>query len=109
MAWHPITFSVYSDRFEGRATASRSRFSQSIATAASNDVPLGSLVRIRHGDRQIDIPVTDRMHRRFTGKRMDLSRAAWNHISRKAPPGLRKGHYTILRRGHAPTVKRRGG
>lgn len=92
--WKPITFSVYSDYYDGRRAADGSRFSQAEYTCASNSHKLGTRLDLRVGRVTLsNVKVTDRLAKRFTGRRIDLSRAAWNDLSERKAPGLLKGEY----------------
>lgn len=84
------TMSVYSDKYIGRKMANGKPYDPSKLTVASNDWPLGTrLLLLRHG-RSVKVTVTDRMHRRFSGIRVDASKAVWNILTEGAEPGLRK-------------------
>lgn len=84
------TMSVYSDKYIGRKMANGKPYDPSKLTVASNDWPLGTrLLLLRHG-RSVKVTVTDRMHRRFSGIRVDASKAVWNLLTEGAEPGLRK-------------------
>lgn len=69
--------SFYSNKFNGRKTASGEIFSQQKLTAAHNTLPLGTYVRVtnlRNG-KTVVVKINDRLHHR--NKRIiDLSRAA---------------------------------
>ena len=84
------TASVYSDYFVGRTMANGDKFSQDKMTAASNDFKLGTKLKLEYKGTVVEVIVTDRMHRRFTGKRIDLSRTAFRKLHNK-PDGLHKG------------------
>ena len=95
-AWKPITFSVYSDYYDGRRAADGSRFDQAKYTCASNSHKLGTKLDLRVGRVTLrNVPVTDRMAKRFTGVRIDLSRAAWDDLSERRAPGLMKGEWSV--------------
>lgn len=79
--------SYYADHYEGKLMANGKPFRQAALTCASNDWPLGARLRLRHGDVTVTVRVTDRMDRRFTGKRIDLSKAAFRILS-PLTPGL---------------------
>jgi rare lipoprotein A len=83
------TASVYSDYFHGRKMANGRTFSQHKVTAASNDWPLGTKVKLTHKTKTLVVTITDRMAKRFTGRRIDLSKSAWNVLTGNAKPGLR--------------------
>lgn len=69
--------SFYSNKFNGRKTASGEIFNQQKLTAAHNTLPLGTYVRVtnlRNG-KKVVVKINDRLHHR--NKRIiDLSRAA---------------------------------
>ena len=74
---HYGTASYYSNKFEGRKTASGEIFSQKKMTAASNIISLNTYVKVTnlHNKKSAIVKVTDRMHPK--NKRLiDLSKAA---------------------------------
>ena len=71
------TASIYDNKFIGRKTSSGDTFSQKRLTAAHNNVPLGSWVRVTnlHNKKTVIVKVIDHLH--FRNRRLiDLSRAA---------------------------------
>lgn len=69
--------SFYSNKFNGRKTASGEIFSQQKFTAAHNSLPLGTYVRVTNlrNKRTVIVKINDRLHAR--NKRLiDLTRAA---------------------------------
>jgi len=62
-------------------TASGQLFTDSGLTAASNDFPLGTKVRVSTSKASVVVLVNDRTAKRFTNKRIDLSPAAFSKIS----------------------------
>lgn len=83
-----FTGSVYSDYYVGRKTANGEVFSQSKMTCASNDYPLGTKLLVTHPNgNTVTVKVNDRMHKRFTGKRIDFARLPWQTLEKK-PDGL---------------------
>lgn len=78
--------SYYADHYEGKAMANGKPFRQARLTCASNHWPLGVRLRVRFGDRTVDVTVTDRMAVRFPG-RIDLSQSAFLKLS-PLTPGL---------------------
>src|SRR4028119_1437966 len=75
------TASFYHNKFGGRQTANGELFSQHKFTAAHNNVPLGTLIRVTNlrNHKRVIVEVTDRLHRR--NKRLiDLSRSAASKI-----------------------------
>lgn len=84
------TLSVYSDYFVGRTMANGKKFYQHLQTCATNDWPLGTKLRITFKGKAITVTVSDRMHRRFDGRRVDLPRGVWRKLESK-PDGLHRG------------------
>lgn len=72
----PVSGSYYHSSFNGRPMACGGRFSSEGFTAASNNHPCGSLVRVHYGDRSVVVEVTDRCGR--CG--IDLSKAAASEL-----------------------------
>jgi len=75
------TASFYHNKFGGRKTANGELFSQNQFTAAHNNVPLGTLIRVTNlrNHKRVIVEVTDRLHRR--NKRLiDLSKSAASKI-----------------------------
>lgn len=73
--------SYYSDKFNGRKTASGEIFSQKKLTAACNKLPLGTRIKvtnISNGDTVI-VKVNDRLHPKMK-RIVDLSKAAAKKI-----------------------------
>lgn len=84
------TLSVYSDYFVGRTMANGEKFSQDKEICAANSWPLGTKLKITHNGKSKVLEVADRMHTRFTGKRVDLPRKWFKYFEDK-PDGLHKG------------------
>lgn len=84
------TLSVYGDQYIGRKTADGTIFTQNSDLCASNDWPLGTKVRITFNGKSKTLTVRDRMHKRFSGKRVDLPRK-WFVFFDNKPDGLHKG------------------
>lgn len=84
------TLSVYGDEFIGRKMANGERFYQHLHTCATNDWKLGTKLRITHNGRSVVLTVSDRMAKRFSGKRIDLPRDRWRELEQK-PDGLHRG------------------
>lgn len=73
--------SYYSDKFNGRKTASGEIFNQNKLTAACNQLPLGTIIKvtnIKNGDTVI-VKVNDRLHPKMK-RVVDLSKAAAKKI-----------------------------
>jgi len=95
----PITrdFSVYAIRYAGRKMASGQRYDPDRLTVASNDFKLGTRLELSHGKYKVTVTVTDRMGRVWTGKRVDLSTAAWRKLGGGKPGILRGGRVDVGR------------
>jgi rare lipoprotein A len=67
----------YAARYKGRRTSSGERYNPAKLTAAHNDLPLGTKVKVTNleNDREVVVTVTDRCKKRKT-RLIDLSRAA---------------------------------
>jgi len=67
---------VYSDKYQGKRTASGGRYDKRSMTAASSTLPLGSkiLVRNKHNGRAATVVINDR--KASSGSKLDLSKAA---------------------------------
>src|SRR5688572_16962265 len=71
--------SWYGPGFHGNETANGEIYDQEAMTAASPDLPLGTILRVSRGDRQVVVRVNDRGP--YVGERfLDLSRAAAEHL-----------------------------
>jgi len=73
--------SYYSDKFNGRKTASGEIFNQKNLTAACNQLPLGTIIKvtnIKNGDTVI-VKVNDRLHPKMK-RVVDLSKTAAKKI-----------------------------
>ena len=75
------TASFYHNRFSGRKTANGDVFNQKKFTAAHNNVPLGTLIRVTNlrNRKSVIVEVTDRLHPR-NHRLIDLSRSAASKI-----------------------------
>lgn len=78
--------SYYADHYEGKTMANGKPFRQARLTCATNHWCLGTRLRLRFGDRTVEVTVTDRMAERFP-RRIDLSKAAFLELS-PLPPGI---------------------
>lgn len=69
--------SYYSDRYQGRRTASGERYDNTKLTATHNNLPFGTRVRVTNlvNHKSVVVRVTDRARHR-NGRLMDLSRQA---------------------------------
>jgi rare lipoprotein A (peptidoglycan hydrolase) len=74
--------SFYSPRFQGRKTASGDIFNNKLFTAASNLIPLGTLVAVRRPDTNlcVVVKVNDRMHPKHQSRVIDLSHSAAKYL-----------------------------
>lgn len=74
----PIVLSVYdSTLFHGKTMANGDSYDHFRNTAATgDDVPLGTVLLCKWQSREVEVVVTDRINRRFYGKRIDLSGGA---------------------------------
>lgn len=75
------TASYYSSNFNGQKTANGELFSQNKLTAAHNNVPLGTWVKVTNlkNKKAVTVRVTDRLHKR-NRRLIDLSKAAARRI-----------------------------
>src|SRR5207253_2756164 len=74
----------YGDTHRGRLMANGRRFNPDALTAASWDYPLGTKLKIIHGQKSIVVEITDRGGARGFfqfGKTIDLSRAAFSRLA----------------------------
>ena len=73
--------SYYSDYYNGRKTSSGEIFSQHKLTAASNNYPLGTKVKVTNqsNGKSVDVTINDRMAKKFS-HRIDLSKAAFKEL-----------------------------
>jgi len=71
------TASYYADKFNGRKTASGELYSHTKATAACNQLPLGTWIRVTNlnNKRSVVVKINDRMHPRMK-RVVDLSRSS---------------------------------
>lgn len=81
----PATF--YSSYFEGRQMANGQIFRQDSDSAASNDYPLGTRLRVSRGGRSVTVVVRDRMAR---DGRIDLTTSRFRQLG-----DLREGRITV--------------
>lgn len=72
-----ITATYYHDWYEGRRMANGEIFRQNSNSAASNDYPLGTRLRITRNGRTITVVVRDRMARSGV---IDLSRRSFSEL-----------------------------
>jgi hypothetical protein len=84
------TMSVYHPKYIGRKMANGDPYNPNALTVASNDWRLGTELTIVHAGRSVEVTVTDRMAKRFSGKRVDASQAVWDLLTSSAKPGLRR-------------------
>lgn len=81
---------VYSERlFDGKKTAygeTYRHWGQGM-TCATRDYPYNTILRITWKGRTISARVTDKIHKRYKGKRIDLNGTAWKELSNNMEPG----------------------
>ena len=98
--WKAYTFSTYADKYVGKPMSNGKPYSHHEPTVASNDYPLGTRLTLQaENGRRTTATVTDRMARKFSGKRIDLSRSLWNELSGGSKPGLVEGWATTAQEG----------
>lgn len=86
--------SWYGARWTGRLTASGERFDHRRFTAASRHHPMGTMLLVRHGDREVTVRVNDRGP--FTrGRGLDLSEAAARALGMR-DRGVARVTYLVL-------------
>lgn len=96
--------SYYSDRLAGRSTASGEPYNPRALTAASRDLPFGSLVRVHRVDADgrvlatVTVEVNDRGPFRDHSRILDLSRAAAEALD-MIRAGVVSIRAEVLRRG----------
>lgn len=98
LAKSPITrdFSVYHSRYAGRTMAYKGQlYDPNKLTVASNDWKLGTRLELRYGKYRVTVTVTDRMAKTWTGRRVDLSTAAWRKLGGGKPGILRGGRVEV--------------
>jgi len=73
--------SFYSNKFEGKRTASGETFSHKKLTAACNSLPLGTWIRITNlkNDKSVIVKTNDRLHKK-TKRLVDLTLSAAKKI-----------------------------
>lgn len=84
------TLSVYGEEYAGKTMANGKPYEPEALTVASNDWKLGTELELIAKDIKVKVTVTDRMAKRFSGKRVDASRMVWRTLSKGAKPGLLK-------------------
>lgn len=74
--------SFYGAKFQGRKTATGEIFNNKLFTAASNLLPLGSLVIVKRPDTNlcVVVKVNDRMHPKHRARVIDLSHSAAKYL-----------------------------
>lgn len=81
----PATF--YSDYYIGRQMANGQVFRQDSDSAASNDYPIGTRLRVSRGNRSVTVVVRDRMER---GGVIDLTTSRFRQLG-----NLSEGRITV--------------
>ena len=72
--------SYYGPGFHGKLTASGSRFNQNNLTAAHRTLPLGTSVRVSHGNKNVVVEINDRGPY-ANGRIIDLSKGAFKKLA----------------------------
>ncbi len=82
----------YASRYKGRRTSSGDRYNPAKLTAAHNNIPLGTKVKVTNldNDREVVVTVNDRCRKRKS-RLIDLSRAAARKLD-----FLRQGRARVL-------------
>lgn len=85
MKTHDIRYydaSFYNDKYHGRKTANGETFSQNKRTAASNNYPLGTVVKVTNetNGKYTIVKINDRMAKNYS-HRIDLSKIAFKDIA----------------------------
>jgi rare lipoprotein A len=80
---HQAKATFYSQKFNGRRTASGEKYWDYLPTAASNFFKLGTrlLVTNKRNGKSIEVVVNDRMASRYNKHRLDLSKSAYKNIA----------------------------
>lgn len=76
--------SWYGEEHRGKPMANGRPFNPDVASCASYDYPLGTVLRVKHGAANVIVTVTDRGPNKRLGRKLDLSRAAFTSL---AAPG----------------------
>lgn len=94
------TASYYSDRFQGRKTASGERYDRNRLTAVHRFLPFGSIVRVTNlaNERSIVVRINDRFGHAPRGRLVDLSRSAARQLG-MLHSGLARVRIEVLRLG----------
>ena len=90
--------SYYADKFNGKATASGAKFSNSKLTAAHRKLPFGTKIRVTNlaNDKSVVVEINDRGP--FTsGREIDLSKKAFMEIADNKNHGALKVQIEILK------------
>ena len=92
------TASYYADKFNGRETANGEIYDGKKMTAACNQLPLGTWIRVTDlsNQRSVIVKTNDRLHARMT-RVVDLSRAAAERLG-YIGKGLTKVRVEVLER-----------
>lgn len=74
--------SYYNDKYHGRQTSTGERFDQNKNTAASNNYPLGTYVKVTNqaNGKETVVKINDRMAKKYS-HRIDLSKKAFKDIA----------------------------
>ncbi|MBX7139227.1 MAG: septal ring lytic transglycosylase RlpA family protein [Oligoflexia bacterium] len=87
---HTGKVSIYSDRFEGRKTASGEPFTQKKKTAASKSLPLGSTVQVTNPEtgQSTTVKINDRGPN-VADRELDLSESAAESVGLTSSQGVK--------------------
>lgn len=95
--------SFYAAKFNGRKTATGEIFNNKLFTAASNLLPLGSMVIVSRPDTNlcVVVKVNDRMHPKHQARVIDLSHSAAKYLD-MVRDGVAKVHVVRIPDGTTP-------
>jgi rare lipoprotein A len=80
---------VYSNKYQGKKTASGKRYNKHKLTAASSKLPLGTKVLVKNKDNGRSVQVTINDRKAPGGARIDLSKSAANKLGIKGTAPVR--------------------
>lgn len=95
--------SFYAAKFNGRKTATGEIFNNKLFTAASNLLPLGSMVIVSRPDTNlcVVVKINDRMHPKHQARVIDLSHSAAKYLD-MVREGVAKVHVVRIPDGASP-------
>lgn len=91
-----VILSVYHPSLHGKKMANGNPYNKNGYTVAMNTLPLGTRLHITYQNKCCVVVVADRMAKRFSGKRIDVSGRVWNHLSSGKPFGLLKATWQVV-------------